>query len=248
MSRFIKNELAMKNPIRRLMQRFWLGEWYMDFITKYYDSWYGQYMFLDIIWKEIAVEISPKVKDSFIDVGCGTGGLLYYFHANRPDIPLTGVDLSKNSLDLARKKVADESVILRQSSSTQIPLSDNSFSNGVSTFSFVLWNRPIEMLNEIFRILKDGGEFIIYDFNGDEKYIDIIRKDFERVLNYKKTPFFIRKMLEIDSWCECNIVGLFDEQDVGDLVKRSLFSKYEIRTRSIFQSSEHTFLEVCLRK
>ena len=246
MSRSLKNQLAEKNIIRKLIIKSDLDS--MDFIAKYYDKWYGYYMGLDILWKAIADEISPKIKDSFIDVGCGTGGLLDRVRNNRQDIYLGGVDISQKSLEMAKIVTNNNSVVLKHSSPTNIPFEDESFSNGISTFSFNLWSNHIEMLNEIYRIMKHGEEFTILDFNGDEKYEESLLKDMKTVLKMQKTPYFLRKMIEIDIDCIVKVLGLFNKEEIENMIKCSRFSRYEIKERSVLHSSEHMFLEISLRK
>jgi len=207
--------------------------------------------FFNQLYESIADEICCKLKDgdSLLDVGCGHGFLLFEIQKRNKEIKLTGIDISESVIKKTRKRskiLGYENTTFLVSEPAKFPFNDNVFTHAVSTFSFHLWSEPVLMLDEIYRVLKPNGEFIIYDFNGDNDY----QKD---NLNYiekciKEAPLFVRKLSMEDARWDCLLFGIYDKYQVEEIVKKSIFRKAEIKIRGIRKSGEHFLIETRLRK
>lgn len=68
--------------------------------------------------------LSPVAGESILDVGCGTGNTLSLFQKKK--CILTGIDSSKEALDLARRKVGGQCEFVL-GEATELPFSDNEF-------------------------------------------------------------------------------------------------------------------------
>jgi SAM-dependent methyltransferase len=68
--------------------------------------------------------VSPVAGESLLDVGCGTGDNLYLFQKRK--CILTGIDSSKDALELARQKVGRQCEFVL-GEATDLPFSDNEF-------------------------------------------------------------------------------------------------------------------------
>lgn len=68
--------------------------------------------------------ISPVAGESLLDVGCGTGDNLALFQKKK--CILTGIDSSKDVLELARQKIGDQCEFVL-GEATDLPFSDNEF-------------------------------------------------------------------------------------------------------------------------
>ncbi len=119
---------------------------------------------------------------SLLDDGCG-GGRYALALKSLGAAKVTGIDISPNSIDLARKMspFSDEEVRFLQGSVLDLPFEDESFdfvfSNGVlhHTLSTELG------LSEIHRVLRRGGRCWLYLYGGKESlFWDIV--DFSRKL------------------------------------------------------------------
>ena len=127
-----------------------------------------------------------KVPELVVDLGCGTG--LSTFNWQDNCVGAIGVDPNKDMLKIALAKQNDH-IIFQNGFSHKTNIDDNCVDAVVCSQSFH-WMEPVATLNEINRILKNGGVFTTVDC------------DWPPVSNWKVekayTELFI-KVLEIES-------------------------------------------------
>ncbi|MEJ2279058.1 MAG: class I SAM-dependent methyltransferase [Candidatus Lokiarchaeota archaeon] len=112
--------------------------------------------------KPIELQISEIANDiisncnsgSILDVGTGHGRLLKKLHELAPNLELYGLDISHAMIKLAKNNLKSYNIDLQVSNILKTPYNDENFDIVTCTGSFYLWNKPIESVNEIFRILK----------------------------------------------------------------------------------------------
>jgi ubiquinone/menaquinone biosynthesis C-methylase UbiE len=106
-----------------------------------------------------------------IDLGCGPGYLVVDLAAQAPGLSVTGIDLSPAMLQLAKAHAGsagmDARVGFKQADAQRIPVPDRSFDLVVSSFSLHHWGDPVAVLDEVARILRPGGSFLIRDLRRD---------------------------------------------------------------------------------
>jgi ubiquinone/menaquinone biosynthesis C-methylase UbiE len=106
-----------------------------------------------------------------LDLGCGPGYLVAELAQSSADLFVTGIDLSEQALIEARQRIVlasiNDRVDLRYGDAVEIPLPDNTIDLVVSTLSLHHWNSPVDVFNEINRVLRPGGSFIIFDLRRD---------------------------------------------------------------------------------
>jgi ubiquinone/menaquinone biosynthesis C-methylase UbiE len=98
-----------------------------------------------------------------LDIGTGPGHLLAEIAALRPDLRLTGIDLSPTMIEVARQTVAGNGVRLDIGDAARMPYPDGSFDLIVSTISLHHWQEPERVAAEAFRVLRPGGRLWVYD-------------------------------------------------------------------------------------
>lgn len=77
---------------------------FFDFLAPHYDKGiFGRILFNIICRTVNSVDIKNGSK--VLDVGCGTGNLLYILERKNKNLKLHGIDISKNMLQTARQKV-----------------------------------------------------------------------------------------------------------------------------------------------
>jgi ubiquinone/menaquinone biosynthesis C-methylase UbiE len=100
---------------------------------------------------------------TIVDVGCGTGRLLRSAKKRWPRAHVIGIDPSEGMIEVARK--LDPNAKFYVASAEAIPLADASVDLAFSTISFHHWSNQVGGIQEIARILRPGGSFILADQN-----------------------------------------------------------------------------------
>jgi ubiquinone/menaquinone biosynthesis C-methylase UbiE len=112
------------------------------------------------------VDIVPENGD-VLDVGTGPGVLLVELASRRPDLRLTGIDLSSDMIAAAERNLRafDERASARMGDVTDLPFADDSFDVVVTSFSAHHWDHPAAAIPELDRVLRRGGNLYVYDFS-----------------------------------------------------------------------------------
>lgn len=105
--------------------------------------------------------INPNAK--VLDVGCGGGFLSNPLSELGHDV--TGLDISKESLEVAKRYDTSKRVKYIAADARAIPLPDNSFDVIISMDFLEHVSEVQEVVSEISRILKPGGLFFFHTFN-----------------------------------------------------------------------------------
>ena len=105
------------------------------------------------------------------DLGCGPGQLVIELARRSPGLHVTGIDLSEEMVargqDNARRAGVSDRVSFRRGDARQIPFPDASLDLVVSTLSLHHWSDPVAVLDEIARVLRPGGSFLVFDLRRD---------------------------------------------------------------------------------
>lgn len=109
-------------------------------------------------------DLAPK-DAAVLDVGTGPGVLLAELARLRPDLQLTGVDLSPDMITAAEQNLAPygQRAAAIVGDVTNLPLADRSVDLIVSSFSSHHWDEPAAAVAELARVLRPGGRAYIYD-------------------------------------------------------------------------------------
>ncbi len=102
-----------------------------------------------------------------LDIGTGTGLLAIGFAKSIPGVEVTGLDLSEVVLELARDNLERSDTPLKVSfekgDAEDIPFEDGAFDLVVSSNTLHLIENTVSMFDEVHRVLKPEGRFIISD-------------------------------------------------------------------------------------
>lgn len=106
-----------------------------------------------------------------VDLGCGPGYLAIELARAAPAVHVTGVDLSNEMVAEAERIAAQaglsSQVAFRKGDVQRIPFPDASLDLVVSTLSLHHWSDPMPVLDEVARVLRPGGSFLIFDLRRD---------------------------------------------------------------------------------
>jgi len=139
---------------------------------RFYNSVVAESRFMQKLYGDVAEEVSAFLaRGTVLDVGTGPGCLPVRLARRIPGISVVGLDLSPDMISTARDKAERERLSDRLTyvveEAGRMSFEDASFDLVVSTASFHHWKAPLSVLNEIHRVLRDGGEAWIYDIRGD---------------------------------------------------------------------------------
>lgn len=119
------------------------------------------------LYRRIAEDVAVLAPDdaAVLDVGTGPGVLLVEIARRRDDLRLTGVDLSADMVEAAKRNVAafGERVTAQVGDVADLPLPDQSYDLIVSSLSAHHWDDPAGAVPELARVLRPGGRLVIYD-------------------------------------------------------------------------------------
>lgn len=105
------------------------------------------------------------------DLGCGPGYLVVDLARQASQLHITGIDLSPEMLREAEtythRAGLNDRVSFKLGDVERIPFPDQSLDLVVSTLSLHHWGEPVPVLNEVARVLKPGGAFLIFDLRRD---------------------------------------------------------------------------------
>jgi ubiquinone/menaquinone biosynthesis C-methylase UbiE len=121
-----------------------------------------------VLYRRIAADIAQlaPANAQVLDVGTGPGVLLVELAALRPDLRLTGIDLSADMVASAQRNLqpyADRAGV-QVGDVTRLPFEEHSFDLIVSSLSLHHWDDPEAAVPELARVLRPGGRVQIYDF------------------------------------------------------------------------------------
>jgi ubiquinone/menaquinone biosynthesis C-methylase UbiE len=120
------------------------------------------------VYRRLAADIAEAAPQSgaVLDVGTGPGVLLAEIARRRPDLQLTGIDLSADMVAAANRNLSHlgASATARVADVIDLPFPDQSFDLIVSSFSLHHWDNPEAAVPELARVLRPGGRLCVYDF------------------------------------------------------------------------------------
>ena len=90
---------------------------------------------------------------------------------------VTGLDISRTMVDLARRNAAEAGVEVdfRRGDASAMPFADNSFDLLTCSAAFKNFTQPHKALEEMYRVLRPGGMALVIDLNKDVPLSEIRR-------------------------------------------------------------------------
>ena len=111
-------------------------------------------------------QLNFSAEDHLIDVGCGLGGASR-FVAKRYNSKVTGIDLTPDYIETGEALCTwlglDNLVDLQQGSALNMPFEDDVFDGGYMMHVGMNIKDKIGLYKEIFRVLRSGANFGVYD-------------------------------------------------------------------------------------
>ncbi len=140
-----------------------------DTISGEYDSLNRVISFgIDVKWRKKVVQIVADTQpQSILDIATGTGDLIINMAKKTAATKLIGLDISEGMLSMGRKKIKqvglDNRIEMVQADSENMPFDDDSFDAITVAFGVRNFEHLEKGLDEILRVLKPGGVFVILE-------------------------------------------------------------------------------------
>jgi ubiquinone/menaquinone biosynthesis C-methylase UbiE len=134
---------------------------------KFFDRWAPNYdwllptVFYQAVHKRLLDYVTLPPQAQVLDLGCGTGRLLDRLAQAFPDFEAIGYDLSPVMIAQAqaRNPPYRERLQFQVGEASQLPFEDNRFDAVFNTYSFLHYPEPQQVLRQVHRVLKPGGQF-----------------------------------------------------------------------------------------
>lgn len=127
--------------------------------AKYYDK---KLSFLDSFEKDVVHRMLGNLQGKkVLDLGCGTGRLIKVLADGGANV--TACDNSEEMVRIAKKKFPEVEIL--EADVGNLPFENDSFDFAVATFMIVHLKRLDIFFDEVYRILKDGGHFLLTNIN-----------------------------------------------------------------------------------
>jgi len=128
----------------------------------------------DIKWrKKVVARVAASNPKSILDIATGTGDLAIQM-ANTGAKKVVGLDLSEGMLKVGRKKISQKGlgskIEMVQGDSENLPFQENSFDAITVAFGVRNFENLEKGLEEIFRVLKPGGIFVVLETSVPTKF------------------------------------------------------------------------------
>jgi ubiquinone/menaquinone biosynthesis C-methylase UbiE len=130
-------------------------------IPEHYDAYLGPYYF-EPYAIDISERIDPNGLETVLEIGSGTGRVTRHLRRVLPSsCTLIASDISPDMLAVAKEKLSSENIDWRIIDAQDLPLEDNSIDLVVSCFAFMFVEDKAKAFQEVKRVLKKGGTFLL---------------------------------------------------------------------------------------
>jgi len=131
-------------------------------IFRAWSSFYDSPILQKPFYRRVHAAVMDQVTAprSLLDIGCGTGQLLGDLVQRFPAARAIGVDLSRDMLAIARRRLEPRTALLC-CDVYALPLADHAVELATSTISYHWYLEPERALAEIHRVVAPGGRFVL---------------------------------------------------------------------------------------
>lgn len=190
----------------------------------------GTRMVIDSYYSHVAEEIVAHLKgDTILDIGTGPGYLPIEIAKRSSNVRIIGVDLSRKLLDVARSNAARAGLSGRLTfqlgNAGRIEFDDSAFDMVISTGMLHAIKDPVKVIQEMYRVLKAGGEAWIFDPARVSSEVD--RKKWKASLNLRER--FFLKLFQLSGLHKP--IKTYTREEAIALIEKTDFKDYRIDAR-----------------
>ena len=195
-----------------------------EFNTQAYDQMMRRLR--DRGWMETYLIIKGGISSGLaLEVGPGPGYLGLEWLKNTQGTNLKGLDISEDMIALAQRNATEYGLTDRvnyvKGDAQKMPFDNEHFDAVFSNGSLHEWAHPVEILNEIGRVLKPGGRYLISDLRRD---MNPLMKWFLWIMTQPK---------EMRSGLVSSINASYRLPEVEDLLSKTALQGWHARKNSL---------------
>ena len=187
-------------------------------------------MVVESYYCPVAQEVVANLNQgTILDLGTGPGYLPVEIVKRSPSINVVGVDLSRKLIEMARSNAAKEGLTDRLTfkvgNAGRLVFSDSAFDMVISTGMLHSLKEPVNVLQEIYRVLKTDREAWIFDPAKVASAVD--RRRWQESLNFRERFFlWLFKLFGLHKPIKAHT----REQAIA-LIEKTDFKNYQIDAR-----------------
>ena len=133
--------------------------------AKNYDNYLGPILF-EPYAIYMAAKIDPVIVGSALEIACGTGRVTRHIRrALFENTSIFATDLSKEMLNVAKKKLYDDDINFQIADAQDLPFADNLFDLVICQFGMMFFPDKEKVLNESYRVLRPGGKIMFFTWD-----------------------------------------------------------------------------------
>jgi ubiquinone/menaquinone biosynthesis C-methylase UbiE len=160
------------------------------------------------------------------DIGCGPGLLTMLIARKFPQLKVLGLDAAQEMITTANKNALSLGfkgrVEFREGNIRSLPVPDQSLDFAVSSMSLHHWSDPERGLAEIHRVVKPGGQVLLFDMRRDSRLFFYMLMKFATAI---VMPAAMRKLKEPMG----SILASYTLMEVNELFASSPFKTFKIK-------------------
>lgn len=215
--------------------RFLRPEAIPSFLAGFYDKIHGSAT--PEIYKRFVEDMAQEVeRGRILDVGTGPGYVSIEIARRIPGVFIDGIDLSEGMIRMAqfhaKKAGLEKRLHFEVGDGCSIRFPNESYDIVICVGSLHHWRDPLRVFNEIFRVLKQGGEVWIHDTLADAADEDI---DECHCLYRKMQPSLFMRVLIGVLFPKSGIrFGAYSKGELEEIIKSTKFETYEFKKDGVF--------------
>jgi len=164
--------------------------------------------------KAVVQALGLRPGDRVLEVGVGTGLSLPLYPR---DVTITGIDVSREMLEKARRRVARQRLAnveaLLEMDAEQMSIADASYDKVVAMYVVPVVANPVRLLQELHRVCRPDGEiFLVNHVRSDNRFIAAFEKALAPLSDKIgfRPDFELRDMLsDVDQVTEVSRINFF---------------------------------------
>ncbi|NIN52830.1 MAG: methyltransferase domain-containing protein [Nitrososphaeria archaeon] len=187
-------------------------------------------------YRRLADKTASIVQEGrLLEIGPGPGYISIEIAKLLPEMEIIGLDISDTMIEIAEKNAYEdglsERIVFKKGDASKIPFEDSWFDFVISSGSLHHWKKPIQVFNEIYRVLKQGCRALIFDLRKDAPQEKI--KEMENLIDSKIMRWGLRHSFKES----------YTAQQIEEIIKNTWFTEFEIKV----EKEEECTLEIWLK-